>query len=56
MKLTLLHKNVNTSSHTKGNLMALTAAQLLVRVMTKGLRYAQQIIFTQAGTMKLGLG
>jgi len=25
MKLSLLHKNVNTSSHIKGNLMALTA-------------------------------
>jgi len=25
MKLRLLHKNVNTSSHRKGNLMALTA-------------------------------
>jgi len=25
MKLSLLHKNVNTSSHRKGNLMALTA-------------------------------
>jgi len=25
MKLNLLHKNVNTSSHIKGNLMALTA-------------------------------
>jgi len=25
MKLSLLHENVNTSSHTKGNLVALTA-------------------------------
>ena len=31
MKLSLLHKNVNASSHIKGNLMALTT----VRVMTK---------------------
>jgi len=28
---------------------------LSVRVMTKGSRYAQQIIITQAGTMKPGL-
>jgi len=53
MKLSLLHKNVNTFSHIKGNLMALTAVS--VRVMTKGSRYAQQIIITQAGTMKLSL-
>jgi len=32
-----------------------TNCSLLVRVMTKGSRYAQQIIITQAGTMKLGL-
>jgi len=53
MKLSLLHKNVNTSSQRKGNLMALTG--LSVRVITKSSRYAQQIIITQAGPMKLGL-
>jgi len=47
MKLGLLHKNVNTSSHIKGKLIALIA----VVSLTKGLRYAQQIIITQAGTM-----
>jgi len=52
MKLSLLHKNVNTSSHIKRNLVALT--QLSVHVMTKGSRYAQQIIITLAGTMKPG--
>jgi len=52
MKLSLLHKNVNISSHIKGNLVALTG--LSVRVITKGSRYAQEIIITQAGTMKLG--
>jgi len=58
MKLRLFQKNVNTSSHRKGNLVALTAVyqfELSVRVMTKGLRYAQPIIITQAGTTKLGL-
>jgi len=33
-----------------------TNHSLSVRVMTKSLRYAEQIIITQAGTMKLGLG
>ena len=33
-----------------------TNSSLLVRVMTKGSRYAQQIIITQEGTMTLGLG
>jgi len=32
-----------------------TNCSLSVRVMTKGSRYAQQIIITQAGTMKFGL-
>jgi len=54
IKLSLLHKNVNTSGHRKGNLMALTAS-LSVWVVTKNSRYAQQIIINQAGTMKLGL-
>jgi len=31
------------------------SCSLSVRVMTKSSRYAQQIIITQAGTMKLGL-
>ena len=53
MKLSLLRKNVNTSSDIKGNLMALT--QLSVGVTAKDSRYAQQIIITQAGTMKRGL-
>ena len=46
-EINLVSKNVNTSSHRKGNLMALTA---VCRVMTKGSRYTQQIIITQAGT------
>jgi len=54
MKLRLLHKNVNTSSHRKGNLTTLTC-NLSVRVKTNSLRYAQQIIITQAEIMKLGL-
>ena len=54
MKLSLLDKNVNTSSHIKGNLMALTGS-LSVPVLTKSEIYAQQIIITQAGTKKLGL-
>jgi len=33
-----------------------TNRNLSVRVMTKSLRYAQQIIIIQAGTRKLGLG
>jgi len=53
MKLSLLRKNVDTSSHIKGNLMALTA--VFSSVMTKCSRYAQQTIITQAGTMKFGL-
>ena len=53
MKLGLLHKNVNISSHRKGNLVAPTS--LSVPVMTKSLIYAQQIIISQAGTMKLDL-
>jgi len=32
-----------------------TNRSILVRVMTKGSSYAQQIIITQTGTMKLGL-
>ena len=53
MKLSLLHKNVNTSSHRKGNLMALTV--VISSVRTKSSRYAQQIIITQAETTKLDL-
>ena len=49
MKLGLLHKNVNISSHRKGNLVALTTVYLISS------RYAQQIIINQRGTMKLGL-
>jgi len=49
MKLSLLHKNVYTSSHIRDNLMALIA------VVSLSSRYAQQIIVTQAGAMKLGL-
>jgi len=50
MKLSLLHKNVNTSSHQEGNLVALTTVYQFV--MTS---YTQQIIITQVGTMKHGL-
>jgi len=52
LKLSLLHTNVNTSSHRKGNLW--TNHSLSVRVMTTSSRYAQQIIITPTGTMKLG--
>jgi len=51
MKLRLLHKNVNTSSHRKGNLW--TNRSLSVRVITKGLKYAQQIIITRQGPSNL---
>jgi len=54
MKLGFLHKNVNTASHRKGNLMALTAVYQF-ELWLKNSRYAQQIIITQAGTMKFGL-
>ena len=54
MKLSLLHQNVNRSSYRKDNLMVLTAVYQS-RVMTKRSRYAQQVIITQAGIVKLGL-
>jgi len=41
--------------HSQKRLFDGTSRSLSVRVMTKSPRYAQQIIITQAGTMKLGL-
>jgi len=53
MKLSLLHKNLNTSSHIKGNLMALTA--VFSSSYDWKFEICPAIIITQAGTMKLGL-
>ena len=53
MKLSLLHKNVNISSHKK-RYFGGTYHNVSVQVMTKSLRYVQQIIISQAGTIKHG--
>ena len=46
MKLSLLHKNFNISSHRQGNLMALTAVVSSSYDSMQVERYAQQIIIT----------
>jgi len=54
MELSLLHKNVITSSHRKGSLVALITVYQF-ELWLKVQRYAQQIIITQAWAMKPGL-